>query len=214
MEIAVLGTGMVGQSLASRLHELGYDVTLGTRDVATTRERLNGALHPEITLATLPDATTKADLVILAVQGASALSTLAAAGPHALDDKIIIDITNPLDFSDGFPATLFVNDTDSLGEQIQAEFPTARVVKTLNTLTADLMVHPELVNGGDHTIFVSGNDAEAKAIVMTLLSTLGHRHIIDLGDISTARGSEMLMPMWMRLMTAMGTTMFQFKVVQ
>jgi len=214
MEIAVLGTGMVGQSLASRLHELGYDVTLGTRDVATTRERLNGALHPEITLATLPDATTKADLVILAVQGASALSTLAAAGPRALDDKIIIDITNPLDFSDGFPATLFVKDTDSLGEQIQAEFPTARVVKTLNTLTADLMVHPELVSGGDHTIFVSGNDAEAKAIVVTLLSTLRHRHIIDLGDISTARGSEMLMPMWMRLMTAMGTTMFQFKVVQ
>ena len=214
MNIAVLGTGMVGRALATRLHELGYDVTLGTRDIDATRDRLGDTLDPAIRLATLPAATSHAQLVFLAVQGEAALSTLSAAGQNNLDGKILVDITNPLDFSSGFPATLFIKDTDSLGEQIQSACSTARVVKTLNTLTADLMVHPELVNNGLHTVFVSGNDLEAKATVVTLLEMLGHSDIIDLGDITTARGTEMLMPIWMRLMGTLGTTMFQFKVVQ
>ena len=214
MEIAVLGTGMVGQALAVRLHELGNTVTLGTRDVEATKERLQDTLVGEIALAPLPNAVTRAHLVILAVQGEAALSTLASVGEQTLDGKILVDITNPLDFSQGFPATLFVKDTDSLGEQIQSAYPAARVVKTLNTLTADLMVHPELVNEGQHTGVVSGDDADAKSTVSSLLRTLGHADIIDLGDITTARGTEMLMPIWMRLMGSLGTTMFQFKIVR
>jgi predicted dinucleotide-binding enzyme len=214
MKIAVLGTGMVGQALANRLHELGYGVTLGTRDVEATRARLDGTVNPEISLATLPDAASGAEVIVLAVQGGAALSTLDAVGEANLEGKVVVDITNPLDFSNGFPATLFVKDTDSLGEQIQAAHPTARVVKTLNTLTADLMVNPQLVNDGVHTLFVSGDDAAAKTTVTGILEALGHGDIIDLGDITTARGTEMLMPVWMRLMGALETTMFQFKIVR
>mgnify|MGYP002655105328 CR=1 FL=1 len=214
MKIAVLGTGMVGQALANRLHELGYGVTLGTRDVEATCARLDGTVSPEISLATLPDAASGAEVIVLAVQGGAALSTLEAVGEANLEGKVVVDITNPLDFSNGFPATLFVKDTDSLGEQIQAAHPTARVVKTLNTLTADLMVNPQLVNGGVHTVFVSGDDAAAKATVTEILASLGHGDIIDLGDITTARGTEMLMPVWMRLMGALETTMFQIKIVR
>jgi predicted dinucleotide-binding enzyme len=214
MNIAVLGTGMVGQALTSRLNELGHDVTLGTRDIDASKARMADTLSPDITLATLPDAAAGAELVILAVQGEAALSTLEAAGAANLDGKILVDITNPLDFTNGFPATLFVKDTDSLGEQIQAAYPAAHIVKTLNTLTADLMVNPQLVNDGHHTVFVSGNDLEAKVTVTALLEAFGHTDIIDLGDITTARGTEMLMPIWMRLLGALGTTMFQFKVVR
>jgi 8-hydroxy-5-deazaflavin:NADPH oxidoreductase len=214
MKIAVLGTGMVGQALATRLHDLGHQVTLGTRDVGDTRQRLADSITADIPLATLSDAAATAEIVILAVQGGAALTTLAAAGPKQLATKIVIDITNPLDFTQGFPATLFVKDTDSLGEQIQAALPDARVVKTLNTLTADLMVNPRKVNDGQHTVFISGNDDEAKHVVATLLGSMGHMDVIDLGDITTARGTEMLMPLWMRLMGALDTTMFQFKVVR
>jgi len=214
MNIAVLGTGMVGQALATRLNELGHEVTLGTRDIKATQGRMADAIKPEIELATLSDAAAGAELIFLAVQGQAAISTLEAAGAHNLEGKILVDITNPLDFSDGFPATLFVKDTDSLGEQIQASHPATHVVKTLNTLTADLMVNPQLVNEGDHTVFVSGNDLEAKETVSTILKSFGHTDIIDLGDITTARGAEMLMPIWMRLMGALGTSMFAFKVVR
>ena len=214
MKIAVLGTGMVGQALVTRLHDLGHDVALGTRDVDAAKARIADSIDPEIKLATLPDAAGGAELVILAVQGEAALSTLEAAGAANLDGKILVDITNPLDFTHGFPATLFVKDTDSLAEQIQAAYPAARVVKTLNTLTAELMVNPQLVNDGQHTVFVSGNDVEAKGTVTSVLESFGHTDIIDLGDITTARGTEMLMPIWMRLMGTLGTTMFQFKVVR
>jgi predicted dinucleotide-binding enzyme len=107
-----------------------------------------------------------------------------------------------------------VKDTDSLGEQIQAAFPDTRVVKSLNTLTAALMVHPELVGDGQHTVFVSGNDSAAKDLVARLLLSLGHRDVIDLGDITTARGTEMFLALWVRTMTALGTGMFNIRVVR
>jgi len=126
-----------------------------------------------------------------------------------------VDIANPLDFSGGMPPTLFVSNTDSLGEQIQRAFPGVRVVKSLNTLNANLMVNPGLVGGGDHTIFVSGNDAAAKAEVARLLAEwFGWRDIIDLGDITTARGAEAVLPVWIRLMTVFGHANFQFKIVR
>ncbi|GHJ54124.1 oxidoreductase [Nonomuraea sp. TT08I-71] len=226
MKIAVLGTGMVGQALAGRLAELGHEVTVGTRDVAATLARTTpdgmgnppyaawAAEHPQVRLAPFADAAAGAELLVNATSGDVSIAALQAAGTDNLAGKILIDIANPLDFSKGFPPTLFVKDTDSLGEQIQAAFPQLRVVKTLNTLTAALMVDPRALADADHSIFVSGNDAEAKKTVTGLLESFGHADVIDLGDIATARGTEMLLPVWLRLMGALDTPMFNFKIVR
>jgi predicted dinucleotide-binding enzyme len=222
MRIAVLGTGMVGQALAERLAELGHDVTIGTRDVAAALARTEGTptlkewvdAHPDVRLATLAEAAAGAELVVNATSGQTSLAALRAAGEQNLSGKVLLDIANPLDFSAGFPPTLTVKDTDSLGEQIQAAFPTARVVKSLNTLTAALMVHPELVGDGNHTVFVSGNDPDAKTIVIDVLAAFGHRDVVDLGDITTSRGTEMYLALWIRMMMALGTGMFNVKVVR
>ena len=225
MDIAVLGTGMVGQALAGGLARLGHSVTVGTRDPEATLARTEPdgmgnppfaawhADHDDIALATYADATQGAELVVLAGNGTAALDMLAAAGADHLAGTVLIDISNPLDFSAGFPPTLFVKDTDSLGEQIQAAFPKTRVVKTLNTLTAPLMVDPGLL-GEATTVFVSGDDAAAKATVTELLAGFGHQDVIDLGGIETARGTEMLLPLWLRTMGALGTGMFNIKVVR
>ena len=225
MDIAVLGTGMVGQALASGLARLGHTVTVGTRDPEATLARTEPdamgtppfaawhADHGDIALATYADATKGAELVVLAGNGAAALDMLAAAGSDNLAGSVLIDISNPLDFSAGFPPTLFVKDTDSLGEQIQAAFPETRVVKTLNTLTAPLMVDPGLL-GEATTVFVSGDDAAAKSTVTEILTGFGHQDVIDLGGIETARGTEMLLPLWLRTMGALGTGMFNIKVVR
>ncbi|MEU1839510.1 NADPH-dependent F420 reductase [Micromonospora chersina] len=226
MKIAVLGTGMVGQALAGRLAELGHEVTVGTRDVAATLARTTpdgmgnppyaawAAEHPQVRLTPFADAAAGAELLVNATSGNVSIAALQAAGADNLAGKILIDIANPLDFSKGFPPTLFVKDTDSLGEQIQAAFPQLRVVKTLNTLTAALMVNPMALADGDHSVFVSGNDAEAKKTVTGLLESFGHADVIDLGDITTARGTEMLLPVWLRLMGALNTPMFNFKIVR
>lgn len=226
MKIAVLGTGMVGQAIAGRLAELGHEVVVGTRDVAATLARTEpdgmgnppfsawSAAHPQVRLASFADAATAADLVVNATAGTVSLSALEAAGEKNLAGKVLLDIANPLDFSAGMPPALFVKDTDSLAEQIQRAFPDARVVKALNTMGAHLMVDPRQLADGDHTVFVSGNDPDAKMTVTELLTSLGHRDIIDLGDISTARGSEMLLPIWLRLWSALGTATFNFKIVR
>lgn len=225
MQIAVLGTGMVGQAVAARLHELGHSVVVGTRDPAATLARTEPdgmgnppysawqQAHPGISLASFADASRDAEVVVNASSGAATLDVLRLAGAANLAGKVLVDIANPLDFSAGFPPTLFVKDTDSLGEQVQREFPEARVVKTLNTLTASLMVHPKSL-GEPSSVFVSGNDADAKTLVTELLTEMGHEDVIDLGDISTARGTEMLLPVWLRLMGALGTAAFNFRIVR
>jgi predicted dinucleotide-binding enzyme len=225
MKIAVLGTGMVGRALSARLSGLGHDVTIGTRDPRATLARTEpdgmgnppfptwAADHSDVAVATLGEATADAELIVNATNGTGALPALQQAGADHLAGKVILDISNPLDFSQGFPPTLFVKDTDSLGEQIQRAFPQARVVKTLNTLNADLMVHPASL-GAESSVFVSGDDAAAKATVTELLVSFGHTDVIDLGDISTARGTEMLLPVWLRLMGALGTAAFNFKIVR
>jgi predicted dinucleotide-binding enzyme len=213
MRIAVLGTGTVGRALAGRLVELGHAVTIGTRDPDATRARAQGAV-PGAGLATFADAVGDADLVVNATNGSVALDVLTGIGPDALAGKVLVDVSNPLDFSGGFPPTLSVKDTDSLGEQVQRALPRTRVVKTLNTMTASVMVHPELVGGADHTVFVSGGDAGAKQQVAALLAELGHTDVLDLGGIETARGVEMYLPLWLRLMGALGTASFQVKVVR
>jgi predicted dinucleotide-binding enzyme len=210
LKIAVLGTGSVGQTLAGRLTELGHSVKVGTRDVASTMSRTEPdamgnapfatweAAHVEVQLTTFADAVVDVDVIVNALSGSASLPVLQSIGAQRLADKILLDVANPLDSSKGSPPTLFVKDDDSLGEQIQRAFPDLKVV------LAD----------GDHTVFVSGNDSTAKQAVTTLLESFGHTDVIDLGDISTARGTEMLLPIWLRLMGSLNTVMFNFKVVR
>jgi 8-hydroxy-5-deazaflavin:NADPH oxidoreductase len=211
MQVAVLGTGSVGRAIAPRLVELGHSVRLGTRDPAATRARDGWTDLPGVPLVTFAEAAAGADLVVHAGSGAAALDLLGQAGDLA--GTVLLDISNPLDFSAGFPPTLAVKDTDSLAEQLQRAFPDTRVVKSLNTLTAELMVDPDRLPEPT-TVFVSGDDADAKRLVTGLLTELGHRDVIDLGGIETARGTEMWLPLWLRLMGALGTAEFNLKVVR
>ena len=227
MKIGILGTGTVGQTLGAKLEELGHEVMVGTRDVAHTLARSDPhpygfppfstwhKEHPGVRLGTLAEAARHGDMIINATNGTGSLNALRLAGEQNLDGKILIDASNPLDFSHGMPPALAVCNTDSTGEQIQRAFPEVKVVKALNTVTAFLMVNPALVGNGDHTLFVCGNDTEAKAQVMAWLREwFGWRDLIDLGDITTARGTEMYLPIWLRLWGALGTGMFNVKVVK
>ena len=217
MELAVLGTGAAGRAIAARLAELGHHVSIGTRDPEATRARDDFAAwagdHPEVRPATFEAAATGAEVVFVVTNGAAALDVLRQAGAGNLEGKVVIDVSNPLDFSQGMPPTLFVKDTDSLAEQLQRSFPAARVVKTLNTMNNEVMVHPDLLPDPG-SVFVSGDDAAAKETAAGLLAEFGHTDVIDLGDLSTARGAEMLLPIWVRLMGVMGTARFNFKIVR
>jgi hypothetical protein len=226
VKIAVLGTGTVGRTMAARFADLGHQVAVGTRDPEATLARSEPdamgnppfsawhADHPQVPLVPFAEAAEQADLVVNATNGGVSLDVLKLAGTANLAGKVLLDIANPLDFSQGFPPTLFVKDTDSLAEQIQRAFPETRVVKSLNTMTAALMADPALAAGGDHSVFVSGDDEDAKSTVIDLLTSLGHTDVIDLGDLSTARGTEMLLPVWLRLMGALGTPTFNFKIAR
>ncbi|MGZ5384546.1 MAG: NADPH-dependent F420 reductase [Acidimicrobiia bacterium] len=225
MRIAVLGTGPVGKSVAGKLAELGHEVVVGTRDPDATLARTEPDTfgnppfsvwleqNSRVEVATLAEATAGAELVVNATNGVGSIEALEAAGKENLAGKVLVDIANPLDFSQGMPPSLTVSNTDSLGEQIQRRFPETTVVKALNTVNAYLMVDPKQLAGGEHTVFVSGNDPEAKATVGELLGQFGWSDIIDLGDISTARGTEMYLPLWVR-MYALGSPMFNIKVVR
>jgi predicted dinucleotide-binding enzyme len=148
---------------------------------------------------TFADAAAHGEIVFNCTSGMASLEALKAAGAKNLQGKVLVDVSNPLDFSKGMPPTLSVCNTDSLGEQIQRAYPTAKVVKSLNTVTAAAMVEPLLIPGA-HTMFVSGNDAKAKAEVINLLKTgFGWKEVMDLGDITGARSQEMILPLWLRL---------------
>ena len=227
MRFGVLGTGMVGRAIAAALAARGHEVMIGTRDVdelmARTESGRGGSLppfrdwhadRPDIQVRTFSEAAVHGEMVFNATSGSASLDVLAAAGAESLEGKVLVDLSNPLDSSGGFPPSLSVSNTDSLAEQIQRQFPGARVVKTLNTVNASLMVDPGSLAEGDHTVFVSGNDAGAKERVVAILRELGWRDVIDLGDISTARGPEMYLPLWLRLMGALGTASFNIKVVR
>lgn len=226
MNIAVLGTGSVGQALATRLAGLGHQVYMGTRNVENSLSNTkadnwgNPAIgtwinaQPEVQLVTFKEAVEKGDeLVVFAMNGKAAFACLDAVGEESLENKVLIDISNPLDFSNGFPPSLFVCNTESLGEQIQARYPKVKVVKTLNTMSNPIMVNPGLIKG-DHSVFISGNDAEAKEKVARLLNSFGweDKHMVDLGDITTARGTEMILPLWTRLYGKLQTPFFNFNV--
>lgn len=209
MEIAVLGTGMVGKTLAAGFQRAGHTVTVGTRDPEVTAGREEWT---DVPLATYAAAAAGADLVVLAVGGTVAEEVLAQADlPRG---AIVLDLTNPLDFSNGFPPTLTVKDTDSLAERLQRANPTAQVVKALNTVNCSLMVAPQQLAEGDHTIFVAGDDAAARAHVHSVLQDLGWRDIVEFDSLEAARGLEMYLPLWVRLMGQLGTPQFNLKLVR
>ncbi len=226
MKIGVFGTGVVGQTIAEKLDSLGHAVVLGTRDVKATLARSDNdqfgrppvrdwlPAHPNVQLMTFGEAAAHGQLLVNATNGNGAMPALKAAGEANLAGKTLLDISNPLDFSKGFPPSLFVSNTDSLGEQLQHAFPKVKVVKALNTLTCFLMVAPRLLPDTHH-IFLCGNDAGAKAEVRTLLSSFGWAddEMLDLGDITNARGTEQLLPVWVRLYGTFRSGMFNFKVV-
>ncbi|MBC8173147.1 MAG: NAD(P)-binding domain-containing protein, partial [Chitinophagales bacterium] len=200
MNIAVLGTGVVGQTIAEKLTLLGHDVMLGTRNVSDALARTEpdnfgrpplqawSKEHADIKLGTYEEASAFGELIVNATNGAGTLEALEQAGKNNLSGKVLVDISNPLDFSKGMPPSLLVCNTDSLGEQIQRAFPEARVVKTLHTMNAYIMVNPDLLPE-DHTVFVCGNDADAKNKTKELLKSFGwkEKNILDIGDITNAR---------------------------
>jgi hypothetical protein len=209
MKIAVIGSGVVGRTLASAFDRLGHDVVVGTRDPEVTAGRDEWA-GLDLPLRPLADAATGAEVVVNAVTGSVSLDALAAVD---LDGKILVDVSNPLDFSNGFPPSLTVKDTDSLGEQIQRAHPEARVVKTLNTVNAGIMVHPGSLPEKS-SMFLAGDDPLARETVRELLSELGWTDIVEFPTIEGARGMEMWLPLWVRLMDALDTAEFNLRLVR
>ncbi|WP_326671369.1 NADPH-dependent F420 reductase [Streptomyces canus] len=224
MRYAVLGTGIVGRTLAGKLVSLGHDVVIGTRDPGATLARTEPdgmgnppfaqwhVDHGQVRLETFAEAAAFGERVVNTTAGERSLDALQAAGASRLSGKVLIDVANPLDFSAG-RQTLDPVNTDSLGERIQRAFPDAKVVKTLNTMNCFVMVEPARV-AGEHTVFVSGDDTGAKKAVTALLGSFGwpEASVIDLGDITTARGVEMLLPIWLHLYGTLGHGDFNFHI--
>jgi len=215
MKIGILGTGTVGRTLGTKFVELGHDVKMGSRSATNAKAgEWVSQMGNRSSQGTFADAAEFGEIVFNCTHGMNALDALHAAGKLNLAGKVLIDVSNPLDFSKGFPPTLSVCNTDSLGEQIQRAFPESKVVKTLNTVNAPLMVNPSLVPG-EHDLFMSGNNSDAKTTVrMILQDWFGWKNVIDVGDIKAARGMEQLLPFWASLAALWNTGQFNFHIVR
>jgi 8-hydroxy-5-deazaflavin:NADPH oxidoreductase len=217
MKIAVFGTGTVGDTIGSRLVELGHSVMMGSRTdgnekaVSFVRKHSSGA-----SAGTFADAAKFGEIIFNCTKGDGSIEVLKMAG-DTINGKIIIDVSNPLDFSKGVPPSLLptLTNTNSLGEEIQKTFPQTKVVKTLNTMWCGLMVNPNRIGGGDHTNFICGNDTDAKSTVKSLLKEFGwkNENILDLGDITASRGTEMYLPLWLRIWGATQNGAFNIRLV-
>ena len=225
MKVGILGTGSVGRALAEGFASAGHDVTIGTRDVdalmARTEPDAMGSPpfaswrreHQGVAVAPFAEAGASAELLVNGTAGSGSIDALAAAGAGDVVRRIVLDASNPLDFSGGGPS-LFVSVTDSLGERIQRAFPSARVVKVWNTMTARLMTNPGLIADGDHSIPICGDDEDARRETAELLRSFGWRDVVDLGDLTGARAMEAYLLMWLRLYGATGTALVSVKVVR
>jgi 8-hydroxy-5-deazaflavin:NADPH oxidoreductase len=216
MRIAVLGTGMVGHALADRLVELGHDVTMGSRTAGNEKAAAwAAAAGPRAAAGTFAEAAAAGEMVLNCTGGGVAVDVLRAAGAQNLAGKVVIDVSNPLDFSAGGLPMLSVCNTDSVGEQLQREFPEARIVKALNTVNRAVMTDPGRLSG-PHSLFICGNDPAAKAQVAELLGSFGWpaESILDLGDITNARGQEMYVMLWVRLVGVVGGPEFNVALVR
>ena len=206
MKIAVLGTGMVGSAIATKLVAVGHDVMMGSRTAGNDKARAwSSRMGARATTGTFAEAASFGEMIFNCTHGASSLDALHAAGAGNLDGKVLVDVANVL------PPDSTAS--DSLGQRIQAAFPRAKVVKTLNTVNCEVMVDPQNVPGS-HTLFLSGNDGEAKAVVRGILESFGWRDIIDLGDIATSRATESYLALWLCLWKALGTAALNIQVVR
>ncbi|HZH95746.1 MAG TPA: NAD(P)-binding domain-containing protein [Flavisolibacter sp.] len=229
MKIAVLGTGAVGRAFAEKFIALNHEVMMGTRSVSEKLESNKkdvygsepfGAWHAQnqkIRLGSFAEAAAFGEIALNATRGIESINALKLAGEKNMNGKVLIDVANPLDFSQGMPPSLLpaLSNNNSLGEEIQRTFPEVQVVKTLNTMWCGLMVNPNMIGGGNHTAFICGNDGEAKEKVLSLMREFGWKkeNVLDLGDISAARGTEAMLPVWLRIYTATQNGAFNFKVV-
>jgi predicted dinucleotide-binding enzyme len=216
MKIAVFGTGMVGDTIGSRLIELGHSVMMGSRTSDNDKAKAFMDKHTgKATAGTYADAAAYGEIIFNCTSGTGSIEALKMAGEKNMNGKIIVDVANPLDFSKGMPPSLSILNTNSLGEEIQKTFPHTKVVKTLNTMWCGLMVNPMMLNGGDHHVFICGNDAIAKEEVKTILNSFGwnDKNILDLGDITAARGTEMYLPLWLRIWGATNNGAFNIKIM-
>lgn len=216
MKIGVLGTGNVGDTIGSKLVELGHSVMMGSRTTDNEKAKAFVAKHNgKVSAGTFADAAAFGELIFNCTSGGASLEALKLACSDNLKGKVIIDLANPLDFSNGMPPSLSVVNTNSLAEEIQKAFPDTKVVKALNTMWCGLMVNPAMVNGGEHVTFVCGNDDSAKESVKALLQTFGwhEKNILDLGDLTAARGTEMYLPLWLRIYGAKKTGAFNIQIV-
>ena len=216
MKIAVMGTGNVGDSIGSKLIEVGHTVMMGSRTADNEKARAFVAKHGgKASAGIFAEAASYGEIIFNCTAGVGSIEALKMAGEENLSEKILVDIANPLDFSKGMPPSLAICNTSSLGEEIQKAFPQTKVVKALNTMWCGLMVNPAMINGGDHNTFVSGNDTDAKEKVKGILKSFGwsEKNIIDLGDISKARGTEMYLPLWLSIYGATNNGAFNIKIV-
>lgn len=229
MKISVLGTGVVGQTLSASLIEKGHEVMIGTRNV---EEKLSGTSESEtnptfaewhksngkVGIGTFQESAIFGEIIINATNGENSLNALDLAGEENISGKVLIDVSNPLDFSKGMPPVLLdgLNNSNSLGEEIQKEFPEVKVVKTLNTMWCGLMVNPGMIGQGDHVNYLCGNDNEAKSTVKNLLKDFGWKdeNLIDLGDITASRAVESVLLIWLRVMRSLNTAAFNFRIIK
>jgi predicted dinucleotide-binding enzyme len=216
MKIGILGTGLVGATIGTKLVQLGHQVKMGSRTANNEKTAKwvneNGA---NASSGTFADAAAFGEIIFNCTKGDGAMDAVKAAGENNLNGKILVDVSNPLDFSKGMPPSLYpaLSNTNSLGEEIQRTFPNAKVVKALNTMSCVLMVNPALVPGS-HDLFMCGNDEAAKASVTDILKSFGWTSILDLGDITAARAMEAVLPIWVRLMMKYQSPNFNFKIVK
>jgi len=230
MKTAIIGTGTVGRTIASKLAELNHDVMTGTRNVsdklaATSEDNYGNPPFSEwhkqnskVKLGSFAEAAAFGEIVFNATNGAASITALIMADTKNLSGKVLVDIANPLDFSKGMPPSLLpgLNNTNSLAEEIQKTFPETRVVKTLNTMWCGLMINPGLIGGGDHINYICGNDEEAKVKVKKILNDFGwkDKSILDLGDITGARTTEALVPLWVRILGVLNSGAFNFRIIK
>jgi predicted dinucleotide-binding enzyme len=216
MKIAVLGTGNVGDTIGSKLVEVGHTVMMGSRTADNEKAKAFVAKHEgKASAGTFADAAAFSEIIFNCTAGIVSIEALKMAGEKNINGKIIVDIANTLDFSKGMLPSLAICNTNSLGEEIQNTFPEAKVVKALNTMWCGLMVNPAMINGGDHSTFISGNDIGAKEEVKEILKSFGwaEKNILDLGDITKARGTEMYLPIWLNIYGATNNGAFNIKIV-
>ncbi|MGZ3837734.1 MAG: NADPH-dependent F420 reductase [Flavisolibacter sp.] len=220
MKIGVLGTGTVGEAIATALINKGHQVRMGSRKANNEKalawvEKVSG----EASQGNFNEAAAFGELVFFCLNGSHALEALQGLEKKNLEGKILIDLTNPLDFSKGMPPQILqgLGNANSLGEEIQKALPATHVVKTLNTVNYKLMVDAREVNRGDHHLFICGNDDAAKDVVKHFLSDNFHwkgDHMVDLGGITSSRAIEAIVPFWVLVYRSLGTPLFNFKIVQ